>query len=41
MEITRLVDVFGRYPQIFYTVEIEDRYERGPRAGELLEEMGY
>lgn len=39
IEICRLEDVFSRYPELYYTVEIKDRDERGVRAGELLKEM--
>ncbi len=39
VRICKLEDVFGRYPDLYYTVEIKDKGEQGRKAGELLKEM--
>lgn len=37
--ICKLEEVFDRFQEYYYTVEIKDRGERGIRAGELLKEL--
>lgn len=39
VRITRLEDVFDRYQDMYFTVEIKDNGERGRKAGELLKEL--
>lgn len=39
VHICKLEDVFDRYQDMYFTVEIKDNGERGIRAGELLKEM--
>jgi glycerophosphoryl diester phosphodiesterase len=39
VHLCKLEDVFDRYQDMFFTVEIKDRGERGLRAGELLKDL--
>ncbi len=39
VRICKLEEVFDRFPDMYYTVEIKDRGERGERAGELLKAL--
>lgn len=39
VHICKLEDVFDRYQDMYYTVEIKDKGELGIRAGELLKEL--